>query len=71
MQEVPEIHNPNTKTILEQLGPFKYDSDPEMFKECQDLPTFGPYELDAGAIYIGQWKNHLKHGKGKQVACVL
>ena len=36
--------------------------------ECADLPTLGPYELEGGAIYIGQWKNGAKHGKGKQVA---
>jgi hypothetical protein len=52
---------------LEQLGPFKYESDPEMNKECAELPTLSPYELDSGAIYIGQWKLGNRHGKGKQV----
>lgn len=65
---MPEIHNPNTKAILEALGPFKYECDKEMMAECADLPTLGPYELEGGAIYIGQWKNGFKHGKGKQVA---
>jgi hypothetical protein len=67
---VPEITNPNTKIILEQLGPFKYESDPEMNKECAELPTLSPYELDSGAIYIGQWKLGNRHGKGKQVSGV-
>lgn len=49
------------------MGPFKYESDPESLKECQDLPTLGPYELEGHAIYIGQWKNGNKHGKGKQI----
>jgi hypothetical protein len=52
---------------LENLGQFKYECDPEMLKECSDLPTLGPYELEGGAIYIGQWKKGQKHGKGKQI----
>ena len=70
-KEVPEIHNPNTKAILEALGPFKYEQDADMLKECSELPSLGPYELDGGAIYIGQWKKGMKHGKGKQVLLLL
>ncbi|WP_372937634.1 hypothetical protein [Seonamhaeicola sp.] len=46
---------------MERLGPFKYT---EHFDDL-DIAELGPYEFDNGAVYIGQWKNGLRHGKGK------
>lgn len=50
---------------MEKLGNFKY---PELKdKDLEKLPTLGPFELENGAIYLGQWKQGSRHGKGKQI----
>ena len=38
-----------------------------MSDEDKKLPFLDPHELENGSIYIGQWKNGLRHGKGKQI----
>ena len=44
------------------MGPFSY--------RCDDkenvLPHWGPTEIEPNVFYEGQWKNSLRHGKGKQ-----
>lgn len=61
---VPDYLNPHSRATLEKLGPFKYDTS----KPAEEgLVTFGPYEIDQNAVYIGQWKNRLRHGQGKQI----
>ena len=61
---MPEITNPNTKLQLQKFGEYKYSSEVAEYKL---LPYLGPYELENNAVYYGQWKDGLKHGKGKQV----
>jgi len=39
-----------------------YNSDEEDF---DSLPLLGPYEFENGAVYVGQWKSGVRHGKGK------
>ena len=63
-QEEPNINNPNTKAILNKRGPFNYQNDT---KDIANLPTLGPYELDNGAVYTGQWLEGSRHGRGKQI----
>jgi len=63
IEQIPNTLNPVTSKILEKYGPFKYENDEQ---EDLDLPQGGPYELENGAIYIGQWKIGQRHGKGKQ-----
>eukprot|EP01016_Furgasonia_blochmanni_P028770 TRINITY_DN3026_c0_g1_i1.p1 TRINITY_DN3026_c0_g1~~TRINITY_DN3026_c0_g1_i1.p1 ORF type:complete len:495 (+),score=24.96 TRINITY_DN3026_c0_g1_i1:64-1548(+) len=60
---VPDFFNPHLAKIKAKLGPFSYESpDPSL----KDLPTLGPHEYDNGAVYVGQWKNGLRHGRGTQ-----
>jgi len=62
---VPDYSNPETRATEQRLGPFKYEKPAE--PETQELEDRGPFELDNGAIYIGQWsKDGLRHGKGIQ-----
>ena len=35
-----------------------------MFK---DLPVLGPYRYEDGSTYLGQYKNGLRHGEGRQI----
>ena len=62
--ETPPTNNPNSEHVLNQLGPYKYTEKHD--KETEDLPFLGPYELENEAIYYGQWKKGLRHGKGRQ-----
>lgn len=64
ISETPPTNNPNSEHVLNQLGPYKYPDhkDPEL----DELPFLGPFELENEAIYYGQWKNGLRHGKGRQ-----
>ena len=58
---VPNYLNDNSRTALDRFGEFKYAKE-----EDKSLPYLEPYESENGAIYIGQWKNGLRHGRGKQ-----
>ena len=66
LKEMPEISNPLTKATEARLGPFKYDKpDSARGGALQDK---GPFELDNGAIYHGQWsKEGKREGKGTQI----
>jgi len=64
LDKFPGNPNRNTSSSLEQFGEFKFG---KLEKECEELPTMGPYLMETGMIYIGQWKNGKKHGKGVQI----
>ncbi|KAL4430533.1 hypothetical protein ABPG74_005458 [Tetrahymena malaccensis] len=61
--EVPQYENSSTKKTHERQGPFIYDKDQD---EDKNLPFLGPFEFENAAVYIGQWKNGQRHGRGKQ-----
>ena len=50
---MPDHSNASTRETEERLGPFIFDKS-ENDKDL-DVVTRGPYELDNGAIYHGQW----------------
>jgi len=52
--------------IVQLLGPFSYDDMKYPTEGCEYQP---PKEIESQSIYIGQWKNGKKQGKGKQI-CV-
>lgn len=63
---IPEYGNEATKQIEIQLGQFPYD--PNEDPKDVELIERGPFELDNGAIYIGQWsKDGLRFGRGIQI----
>lgn len=57
--------SPLTKQIIDELGVYLYSNNSS--PEDQDTVYLGPYQLESGAIYDGQWKHGVRHGKGKQV----
>lgn len=62
---VPNYSNPATRATEQRIGPFNYDKPPS--DSDNDLEDLGAFELDHGAIYIGQWnKNGLRWGRGTQ-----
>lgn len=66
LPEMPDHSNAATRETEERLGPFIFDKS-ENDKDL-DVVTRGPYELDNGAIYHGQWtKQGLREGKGIQL----
>ena len=65
LKELPDLSNVLTKATEERLGPFAYDR----IDSPRNHPIIdkGPYELDNGAIYHGQWtKDGQREGKGTQ-----
>lgn len=67
LNEMPNYSNQATRHSEKQAGPFKYD---EVFhQEYQEgIILRGPYELDNGSVYQGQWsRDGLRHGRGIQV----
>ncbi|CAD8195671.1 unnamed protein product [Paramecium pentaurelia] len=64
IEKVPDFLTDRTRQVLEKLDEFVYDQDQEEYK---DLPHLGPYEFENGSVYIGQWKNGQRHGRGKQI----
>lgn len=47
------------------MGKFEYDKIPPVVYIGQNLKERGPYELDNGAIYVGEWTSEgLRQGKG-------
>ena len=63
IREVPNYNNIAAQSTYDKIGEFNYDQN---HQEDSHLPKLGPYEFDNGAVYIGQWKQGVRHGKGKQ-----
>jgi len=60
---MPDYSNPATKATEARLGKFEYDLPTSPSQKS--LIERGPYELDNGAIYVGEWtKDGLRHGRG-------
>jgi hypothetical protein len=60
---MPDYSNAATRDTEERLGPFIWDK--QYSPKNVEVVTRGPYELDNGAIYHGQWtKEGLREGKG-------
>lgn len=63
LDEMPDYSNPATKATEAKLGKFDYDQPSS--PSSKNLIERGPYELDNGAIYVGEWtKDGLRHGRG-------
>ena len=63
LNEMPDYSNTATKATESKLGKFEYNLPPT--PTAKSLIERGPYELDNGAIYVGEWtKEGLRHGKG-------
>ena len=70
IDKIPDYSNPATKKAESNLGVFKYDRDSEF--DQSDLIDRGPYELDNGAVYKGQWSREgLRWGRGVQLNIIL
>ena len=66
LNEMPDYSNPATRLTEQKLGKFDYDQPAS--PSAKNLIERGPYELDNGAIYVGEWtKEGLRHGRGLQV----
>ena len=50
IKEWPTISNAQVEQTLSNVGEAKR-------KEEEGLPVLGPYELENGAVYLGQWKH--------------
>jgi hypothetical protein len=63
LSTMPDFSNLRTMSTEQQLGPFNYDQDGQFAGE--ELLLRGPYELDNGSVYQGQWsKDGLRQGRG-------
>lgn len=51
--------------VMQSVGQYKPSY--EISESWQDLPQLGPYLYINGATYIGQYKNSLRHGEGRQI----
>ena len=66
LTSVPDYSNPETRATEKKLGAFVYDV--AQSESDGKLEERGPFELDNGAIYIGQWsKDGVRHGRGVQI----
>lgn len=65
LKRKPINKNARVNKLLSKLGDFKYLWDTP---EDSLWDSLGPYEiLSNGAIYIGQWKHGMRHGRGMQI----
>eukprot|EP00828_Plagiopyla_frontata_P043041 TRINITY_DN660_c0_g1_i6.p4 TRINITY_DN660_c0_g1~~TRINITY_DN660_c0_g1_i6.p4 ORF type:complete len:150 (+),score=34.59 TRINITY_DN660_c0_g1_i6:152-601(+) len=60
-----KITNQNVLQLLNELGPFKYNTNQK--NEFEDLPFLNAFAFQDGTVYSGQWKSGLRHGQGKQI----
>jgi hypothetical protein len=61
----PEITNHYVLDALKKKGPFIFKM--KQTPEDKSLPVLGPYLLENDIVYLGQWKNGMRHGEGKQI----
>ena len=60
---LPDYLTKEAKKILFKLGDFEYNRDE---KKDQIYPFLGPYMFkENNSIYIGQWKDGKRNGRGK------
>jgi hypothetical protein len=65
IQQVPDYSNPDTRATEQRLGAFVYDRPTDAERDLEQRP---PYELENGAIYMGQWSREgLRSGRGIQI----
>ena len=57
--------NSTVQKVIQRIG--YYSPKYSVPKSWQQLPELGPYLYLNGATYIGQYKNSLRHGEGRQV----
>ena len=63
---MPDFSNEQTRATEFKLGPFVFDQIES--PRAVEVINRGPYELDNGAIYHGQWtKDGHRDGKGTQI----
>ena len=65
LDTMPEIQNPVTKQLEEKLGPFSFSQAPNGL--TPNRKARNPVAFDNNTIYIGEWANGLREGRGKQV----
>lgn len=62
---MPDYSNEASRSTEQSLGPFKYDNNDGSVGNPA-LIDRGPYILDNGAVYKGQWtKEGLRAGRGE------
>ena len=59
----PPNHNSVVEHVLRSVGEVEL---PPQKKEDINLPYLPPFELDFGSVYVGQWKEGGRHGRGRQ-----
>ena len=64
-ESVPENMNIVAKNLEEKLGPYSFNMAPRELAPNRKMRN--PVEFDNGTIYIGEWANGLREGKGKQI----
>ena len=63
LREMPDHSNEFTRATEQKMGPFVFEKESEA--NNPDIIKRGPYELDNGAIFEGEWtKDGLRHGQG-------
>lgn len=66
IDQVPDYGNDATKATEEKLGAFPID--PAGNPKGVELIKRGPFELDNGAVFVGNWsKDGLRFGPGMQI----
>lgn len=66
MTEFPDMMSAKCKEIFFKLDEFDYEHiDASIHEDDRSLPYYGPVQLSEDVFYIGQFKNKLRHGKGK------
>lgn len=64
LKQMPDHSNELTRQTEARLGGFVYDNE-HPYPNNALLISRGPFEMDNGAIYHGQWtKDGLREGKG-------
>lgn len=63
LQKEPPNSNAIVEKVLKSCDPLNL---PPQSKLATGLPYLPPFEVEYGAVYVGQWKNGSKHGRGRQ-----
>jgi hypothetical protein len=64
LNEEPVFQNDATKSMYEKLGSYVFNH--QEFDDSEAV-KLGPHELENFSVYIGQWKNGVRHGRGKHL----
>jgi len=66
-KKIPNYLTHEAKLALNRLENFDFEAHKDKESISEALPFLGPYRMPDQSVYLGQWKNGHRHGRGLEI----